>query len=123
MTLPDQSNRAAHPWERLAERLKALPRYIAVVQPDGFYVGKLDQQQPVLHSTVRYEAIEEALDAEVCGLCGGYGAANGKTREPVPCIACGKRSEGLVLTALDPPDDDLLREQRFGLRLIDGGKR
>lgn len=56
----------------------------------------------------------------ICGLCGGYGAANGKTREPVPCIACGKKSEGMVLVALDPPTDLPPLSQHLGLYLVDG---
>lgn len=60
--------------------------------------------------------------ATICGLCGGYGAANEKTHEPVPCLACGKRSEGMVLMALDPPRDELPPDgQHLGLRLVEGG--
>lgn len=60
----------------------------------------------------------------ICGLCGGYGAANEKTREPVPCLACGKKSEGIVLTALDSPSAEDIGggdPQHLGLRLVYGG--
>lgn len=62
--------------------------------------------------------------ATICGLCGGYGAANEKTREPVPCMACGKKSEGMVLTALDPPRAEDIgghEPQHLGLRLVYSG--
>jgi hypothetical protein len=56
----------------------------------------------------------------ICGLCGGYGAANEKTHKPVPCLACGKRSEGMVLMALDPPRDELPpKSQHLGLYLVE----
>jgi hypothetical protein len=57
-----------------------------------------------------------------CGLCGGYGALNEVTREPVPCLACGKESTGMVLTAVDPFDQAEPGEQRGGLRVVDGGR-
>lgn len=124
MAESQQSERATHPWERFKDRLDALPRFIAVAQPhDGIVQGKLDQQQPHMYTTVREVDLDEALDAELCGLCGGYGAANEKTHEPVPCIACGKHSEGMVLMALDPPRDELPpNSQHLGLHLIDGGE-
>jgi len=57
--------------------------------------------------------------ATICGLCGGYGAARWKTHEPVPCIACGKKSEGVILLALDLPGDVPPPEgQRLGLYLV-----
>jgi hypothetical protein len=56
----------------------------------------------------------------ICGLCGGYGAANGETHEPVPCIACGKKSEGQILIALDTPDDLPPLSQHLGLYLVQG---
>lgn len=60
-----------------------------------------------------------------CGLCGGYGAMNEATGTPVECIACGKKSEGLVLIYHEPGSGrtvalDTLK-QRGGLRLIEGG--
>jgi N6-adenosine-specific RNA methylase IME4 len=56
---------------------------------------------------------------KACAFCGGYGAANEETHEPVPCLACGKKSEGMVLMALNPSGDGLpSNSQHLGLHLV-----
>ena len=63
-------------------------------------------------------------DANVtpCGLCGGYGAYNDIRREPVPCMACGKESDGLVLIPVEMLHEPRISpSQRGGLRLVEGG--
>lgn len=61
----------------------------------------------------------EKARREWCGLCGGYGAYNPVTKRAVPCMACGRESDGMVLTAVEVVSDD--RPQVGGLRLIEGG--
>lgn len=66
----------------------------------------------------------EKARANWCGLCGGYGAWNPVTHQAVPCMACGRESEGLVLSAVEIDEGQQLGPtvQRMGLRVIDGGK-
>jgi hypothetical protein len=63
----------------------------------------------------------ERARREWCGLCGGYGAWNPVSKEAVPCMACGRKSEGMVLIACDVIEVGDDPPQTGGLRLIEGG--
>lgn len=64
----------------------------------------------------------EKARREWCGLCGGYGAINEFTNEPVPCMACGKKSDGMVLVVVSPYERAEPGEQKAGLRVLKGGR-
>lgn len=86
--------------------------------------------EPVHRSEQEIEAVRTIVlgpmaaadPAEPCSLCGGYGAINEVTRKPVPCMACGRESAGMVLVAVDVFDQAEPGQQRGGLRVLEGGR-
>lgn len=114
--LPRRSDTLASALRAIAGPEDSGPWIEAYRAAGGGYEGLQAIAEAALHASI----IEPA---DPCGLCGGYGGFNPGKREAVPCMACGKASDGLVLVAVDDVvRPTIAREGQWrGLRLIEGG--
>lgn len=121
MTTPPQPHQSESPRNGIEEKQQLILRVYGALGAAAHHISAFGGDPRIAKLCQdAFDAITEAQEGGAfCGLCGGYGAANGVTHEPVECMACGRKAEGMILTALHLEPEE--RGQVVGLRLIEGG--